>query len=87
MAYGALGEAMARWQVAQVSALITLTPLFTLIFSDLLAVVWPDMFSMMVLNVMGYSGAIIVVLGAMFSAAGHRLFSRRSEKRPGISIK
>ncbi len=30
--YGALAEAMARWQAAQVSALITLTPLFTLLF-------------------------------------------------------
>ena len=35
--YGALAEAMARWQAAQVSALITLTPLFTLLFSDLLS--------------------------------------------------
>ena len=33
----ALAEAMARWQAAQVSALITLTPLFTLLFSDLLS--------------------------------------------------
>ncbi len=30
--YGALAEAMARWQAAQVSAIITLTPLFTLFF-------------------------------------------------------
>ncbi len=35
--YGALAEAMARSQAAQVSALITLTPLFTLLFSDLLS--------------------------------------------------
>ena len=40
--YGALAEAMARWQAAQVSALITLTPLFTLLFSDLLSLAWPD---------------------------------------------
>ena len=32
---------MARWQAAQVSALITLTPLFTLLFSDLLSMAWP----------------------------------------------
>lgn len=87
VAYGALGEAMARWQAAQVSALITLTPLFTLLFSDLLALMWPETFSMMVLNFMGYSGAVIVVLGAMFSAAGHRLFPRRSDKKLGLSIK
>ena len=39
--YGALAEAMARWQAAQVSALITLTPLFTLLFSDLLSMARP----------------------------------------------
>ncbi len=87
VAYGALGEAMARWQVAQVSALITLTPLFTLLFSDLLALIWPDMFSSTVLNILGYSGAFIVVMGAMFSAAGHRLFPRRSEKNTGLPLK
>ncbi|AKJ41064.1 DMT family transporter [Pragia fontium] len=87
VAYGALGEAMARWQVAQVSALITLTPLFTLLFSDLLALIWPDVFSMTVLNILGYSGAFIVVIGAMFSAAGHRLFPRRAEKTPGLPLK
>lgn len=87
VAYGALGEAMARWQVAQVSALITLTPLFTLVFSDLLTLFWPDMFSMTVLNILGYSGAFIVVMGAMFSAAGHRLLPRRSEKKPVLPLK
>lgn len=87
IAYGALGEAMARWQVAQVSALITLTPLFTLLFSDLLALIWPDLFSMAVLNILGYSGAFIVVMGAMFSAAGHRLFPRRAEKTPDLPLK
>ena len=34
-------EAMARWQAAQVSAIITLTPLFTLLFSDLLSMARP----------------------------------------------
>ncbi|MBW7982792.1 DMT family transporter [Enterobacillus tribolii] len=75
--YGALAEAMARWQAAQVSAIVTLTPLFTLLFSDLLALIWPDMFLMPTLNMVGYVGAMIVVAGAMFSAVGHRWFPRR----------
>lgn len=73
--YGALAEAMARWQAAQVSAIITLTPLFTLLFSDLLALLWPNVFVPPALNVVGYVGAFVVVSGAMFSAIGHRLFS------------
>lgn len=74
--YGALAEAMARWQAAQVSAIITLTPLFTLLFSDLLALAWPDFFAMPLLNLVGYIGAFVVVAGAMYSAIGHRLWGR-----------
>lgn len=74
--YGALAEAMARRQAAQVSAIITLTPLFTLLFSDLLALAWPDFFAMPLLNLVGYSGAFVVVAGAMYSAIGHRLWGR-----------
>lgn len=75
--YGALAEAMARWQASQVSALITLTPLFTLLFSDLLSQGWPDYFAMPQLNLLGYVGAFVVVAGAMYSAIGHRLWGRR----------
>lgn len=78
--YGALAEAMARWQASQVSAIVTLTPLFTLLFSDLLALVWPGYFAAPVLNFVGYLGAFVVVAGAMFSAAGHRWWPRRTEQ-------
>lgn len=78
--YGALAEAMARWQAAQVSALVTLTPLFTLLFSDLLALAWPQVFVAPTLNIVGYVGAFVVVAGAMFSAIGHRWWPRRAEK-------
>ncbi|CNE73178.1 DMT family transporter [Yersinia kristensenii] len=80
--YGALAEAMARWQAAQVSALVTLTPLFTLFFSILLALAWPDMFAAPSLNLVGYVGAFVVVAGAMFSAIGHRWWPRRTEINP-----
>lgn len=83
--YGALAEAMARWQAAQVSALVTLTPLFTLLFSDLLALAWPQAFAAPTLNVVGYVGAFVVVAGAMFSAIGHRWWPRRAEP-PGCSF-
>lgn len=78
--YGALAEAMARWQASQVSAIVTLTPLFTLLFSDLLALAWPGYFAAPVLNFVGYLGAFVVVAGAMFSAVGHRWWPRRTEQ-------
>lgn len=78
--YGALAEAMNRWQVSQVSAMITLTPLFTLIFSDILALLWPQTFLFPELNLLGYIGAIVVVSGAMFTAVGHHLMKKRDHK-------
>lgn len=81
IAYGALAEAMARWQAAQVSAIITFTPLFTLLFADLLAIFWPNMFEFQSLNTLAYIGAFMVVAGAMFSAVGHRLMPKRKDKK------
>lgn len=78
--YGALAEAMNRWQVSQVSAMITLTPLFTLIFSDILALLWPQIFLFPELNLLGYIGAFVVVAGAMFTAVGHHVIKRRKNQ-------
>jgi len=80
--YGALAEAYARWQAAQVSAIVTLTPLFTLLFSEFLSLGWPAFFAIPQLNTLGFVGAIVVVSGAMFSAIGHRLWPRRSNPVP-----
>ncbi|TKI08588.1 DMT family transporter [Martelella alba] len=85
--YGALAEAMARWQAAQVSAIVTLTPLFTLLFSDLLSLFWPDYFAAPALNVLGYVGAFVVVAGAMFSAVGHRWWPGQAKSRPVLPVK
>ncbi|OCG42742.1 DMT family transporter [Gilliamella sp. Bif1-4] len=77
IAYGALVMAMERWQAAQVSAITTLTPLFSLIFSDLFALIWPEKFAMQYLNILGYIGAVSVVAGAMFATIGHYIWHPR----------
>ncbi len=71
--YGAPAEAMARWQAAQVSAIITLTPLFTLLFSDLLSMA-ARFLRQTDVKPLGYLGAFVVVAGAMYSAIGHRIW-------------
>ncbi|WP_434779439.1 DMT family transporter [Neisseria sp. Ec49-e6-T10] len=83
IAYGALAEAMNRWKVAQVSAIVTLTPLFTLLFSDIFALLWPNTFDFPALNFLGYLGALVVVAGAMFAAAGKQVIEFYQKKRMG----
>ena len=80
VAYGAFAEALARWHAAQVSALITLTPLFTLIFVDLAALAWPEYVEHVALNKLAYVGALVVVAGAMFCAVGHKFIRARSSE-------
>ncbi|GAL06954.1 DMT family transporter [Photobacterium aphoticum] len=74
--YGAFAEAMARWQASQVSAVITLTPLFTIIFVDIASLIWPAFVDPVALNTLGYAGAMVVVGSAMFSAIGQRLLRK-----------
>lgn len=76
--YGALVAAMERWQAAQVSAITTLTPLFSLLFADLFALIWPENFVMQYLNILGYIGAFTVVCGAMFATVGHYIWTPRN---------
>lgn len=71
--YGATAEAMARWQAAQVSAIITLTPLFTLFFRSFITAL-ARFLRQTDVKPLGYLGAFVVVAGAMYSAIGHRIW-------------
>lgn len=81
LGYGALAEAMRLWEVSKVSAMITFTPLFTLVFSLILALMWPTTFENPNLNVLGYIGVFIVVFGAMFMVIGETLIRSLTQKR------
>ena len=71
--YGAYAEALNHWDVSKVSVIITLVPLFTILFMHLSHYLLPMRFSAPNLNSISYIGAFIVVLGAMLSAIGHKL--------------
>lgn len=74
--YGAYAEALNRWDVSKVSVIITLTPLFTILFDNLLYWSFPDKFHQPSLNSLSYLGAIIVVGGAITSAIGYKFIKR-----------
>ncbi|MDG6894697.1 DMT family transporter [Volucribacter amazonae] len=75
--YGAYAEALNRWEVSKVSVVITLVPLFTILFSHLLHSILPDYFADPKLNTLSYVGAMVVVLGAMLSAIGHKFIKTK----------
>lgn len=75
--YGSFGEALKHWEASKVSAVTTLLPVFTVIFSLLGHYVMPDTFAAPDMNGLGYVGALIVVGGAVTAAVGDRLFKRR----------
>ncbi|MCL7792909.1 DMT family transporter, partial [Pasteurella multocida] len=74
--YGAYAEALNRWDISKVSVVITLMPLFTILFSYLLYLFYPQYFAEPDLNSISYIGALIVVLGAITSAIGHKFIKR-----------
>lgn len=76
MAYGAYAEALNRWDVSKVSAMMTQIPVFTIIFSEILSRIAPQRFSVEELNLCSYIGAIIVVSGALISAIGHKFLRK-----------
>ena len=70
VAYGCFSRAMAIWHTAGVGAVLSLTPLFTLACAWLAHRFFPGSFPDAPLNLLGYAGALIVVLGAALLAVG-----------------
>ncbi len=78
IAYGSYAEALNRWDVAKVSAVTTQVPIFTMIFSAVLATIAPSIFEMEDLNLISYLGAATVVAGALSSAIGHKFIKQKA---------
>ncbi|NBI42582.1 EamA family transporter [[Haemophilus] felis] len=76
VAYGCYAEALNRWDITKVSAVVTQIPILTLIFSEVLHLVAPDSFMYENLNYLSYLGAVTVVSGALLSAVGHKFIGR-----------
>jgi drug/metabolite transporter (DMT)-like permease len=68
IAYGCFGLAMSHWQASRVSAVITVAPLLTLLFTVILNRWWPDSTPAEPLDWLSYLGALLVVTGAAVTA-------------------
>lgn len=77
IAYGCYGEALSRWEMSKVSMILPQIPILTLIFSEFAHYAAPQHFPKTELNTLSYIGAVIVVLGALSAAAGHKIFNKK----------
>ena len=68
IAYGAFGLAMSYWEASRVSAVITIAPLLTLLFTFLVNRWQPAAVSAEPLDWLSYFGALLVVSGAAVAA-------------------
>lgn len=68
IAYTCFGLAMTHWEGSRVSATITIAPLLTLAFAELLALWQPDYMPLEPLSWLSWIGAVLVVVGSLIAA-------------------
>ncbi len=71
-AYGCFAEALEHWEASRVSAVISLTPLVTILAVYGILAVWPTVDIGVHLDALGTVGALLIVAGSMMTALGKR---------------
>jgi drug/metabolite transporter (DMT)-like permease len=65
IAYGAFSEALAHWEASRVNAVLSLTPIATLLMIRIGSTLWPGVVASEPLNALSGVGATLVVAGSM----------------------
>jgi drug/metabolite transporter (DMT)-like permease len=81
VAYGAFAEALAHWEASRVSATLAITPLVTFVSVATAAWLWPEYVHAEDINGLGYTGALLVVLGSALTALGPSLMAGLRARR------
>lgn len=71
-AYGAFAEALDHWDASRVSAILTLTPVFTLASVWAVSWLWPTLIPAERIGGVGVAGTLLVILGSLALALGQR---------------
>ena len=87
VAYGAFAEALAHWEASRVSATLSITPLVTFVAVALAAIWWPDHVRPEQINLLGYAGALLVVLGSALTAVGPSLLAGWKARRARLALR
>ena len=81
VAYGAFAEALHHWEASKVSAVLAVTPLFTILFAQLLAWLVPDFINAQALNIWSWIGAALVVSGSALTALAPQFADYRAARK------
>lgn len=72
VAYAAFAGAVAHWEAPRVSAVLPLTPIFTLLMMPVATPLFPGLLQPEQLDTTGYLGALLVVAGAFLTALARK---------------
>lgn len=81
VAYGAFAEALHHWEASKVSAVLAITPLFTILFANITGWIFPDFLQAQHLNVWSWLGALMVVTGSALTALAPQFVEYRAARR------
>lgn len=81
VAYGAFAEALHHWEASKVSAILAVTPLFTILFANIIAWLFPQFLSAQQLNLWSWLGAIMVVAGSAITAMAPQFVEYRAARK------
>ncbi|MDP5143434.1 DMT family transporter [Rheinheimera baltica] len=81
VAYGAFAEALHHWEASKVSAVLAVTPLFTILFAQLTSWLFPGFLSAQQLNISSLIGAFLVVLGSAMTALAPQFVQYNSARK------
>ncbi|HEY9644754.1 MAG TPA: DMT family transporter [Chroococcidiopsis sp.] len=73
LAYGAFAEALDHWEASRVSAVLSLTPVVTLISVAIASSLFPRFVTAEIISHWGILGALLVVIGSFSVALGKRV--------------
>jgi len=68
IAYGAFAEAMDHWEASRVSAIVSLTPLGTILTAAVIHHYWPQLMGAEKIDLIGWLGTLMVIAGSVLTA-------------------
>lgn len=81
VAYGAFAEALHHWEASKVSAVLAVTPLFTILFANIVGWLFPAYLSAQQLNLWSWLGAALVVVGSALTALAPQFVQYHSARK------